>query len=146
MQQTRKQTVSRKETAMKSVTLALAAVLSLAGSAFAADWSIVSPGKDETVLIDRASIHQDGPVTKAWVMHSYSDVRTIGDTAFPHKSRVVLYEFQCAVDKLGFSQWSMSSGELGGGETVWADHVNGVSFYQAAFDPVSVKLVNAVCG
>lgn len=131
---------------MKTATLVLAAILSLGGSAFAADWSMVSPGLDETVMVDRASIHQDGPVTKAWVMHSYSEVRTIGDTAFPHRSRVALYEFQCAVDKLGIAQWSMNAGELGGGATVWADHVNGVSFYQAALDPVSAKLVTAVCG
>lgn len=131
---------------MKTATLVLAAVLSFTGSAFATDWSMVSPGKDETVMVDRASIHQDGPVTKAWVMHSYSEVKTIGDTAFPHKSRVVLYEFQCAEEKLGLAQWSMKAGEFGGGNTVWADHVNGVSFYQAALDPVSAKLVTAVCG
>lgn len=131
---------------MKTAAFVLAAVLGLAGPAVAADWSMVSPGQEETVMVDRASIHQDGPVTKAWVMHSYSEVKTIGDTAFPHRSRVVLYEFQCNLNQLGFAQWSMKSGELGGGATVWADHVNGVSFYQAALDPVSTKLVTAVCG
>ena len=68
---------------MKTMKWVFVVLLLAASPAFAAEWSLVAGSKDEIVFVDRTSIHQDGELKKARVLHSYSKVRTVGDEAFP---------------------------------------------------------------
>lgn len=121
------------------------AALFFAVSAHAADWELVVPGTDEAVFVDRASIHSDGTLKKAWVLRNYSRVQTLGDSSFPHKSKVILYAFRCDALDFGYAQWSFQSGELGSGHTVWADHVKDTTFTEAALDPAMGRVLGEVC-
>ncbi|MGH8632401.1 MAG: surface-adhesin E family protein, partial [Burkholderiales bacterium] len=103
------------------------------------------PGHDEAVYMDRSSVHQDGTLKKVWVLRNYSTVRTLGDSAFPHKSKLILYAFRCEQGEVGYAQWSFQSGELGSGRTVWAHHANGVTFMEAGLDPALNRLLADVC-
>jgi hypothetical protein len=111
----------------------------------AAEWQVVAPGAEETVYVDRASIHRDGTLKKAWVLRNYSSVHTLGDKDFPHRSKVILYAFRCDAGEAGYAQWSFQSGELGSGKTVWADHVGKVTFIEAALDPALNRVLGEVC-
>jgi hypothetical protein len=122
-----------------------AAVLLAASSAFAGEWSLVAGNKDEIVFLDRTSIHQEGDLKKARVLHSYSKVRTIGDEAFPHKSEILLYAVRCEDRSLGFEQWTMTTGEIGSGETVWTGHVVGPSLYQDPRNPIIAGIIDSTC-
>lgn len=106
---------------MKTTKWVFAILMLAASSAFAADWSLVAGNEDEIVFVDRSSIQQDGKLKKARMLHSYSKVRTIGDKAFPHKSAILLYAVSCEDRSLGFEQWIMTAGEIGSGDTVWAE-------------------------
>lgn len=130
---------------MQQLKWIFATLLALAATAQAADWELVVSAQDESVFVDRASIHSDGTLKKAWVLRNYSRVHTLGDTAFPHKSKVILYAFQCDQDAFGYSQWSFQSGELGSGRTVWADHVKETTFTEAALDPAIAQVLGEVC-
>lgn len=124
------------------------AVIALAlGASFAqaADWQVVSPGEDESVFVDSDSVHSDGGLKKAWVLRNYSQVKTLGDDAFPHKSEMILYAFRCEAGEAGYAQWSFHSGELGSGRTVWADNVAHVSMIDASFDPALNRVFERVC-
>jgi hypothetical protein len=130
---------------VKTTKWIFAALLLAAGSAFAGEWSLVAGNKDEIVFLDRTSIQQDGGLKRARVLHSYSKVRTIGDEAFPHKSEILLYAVRCEDRSLGFEQWTMTAGEIGSGETVWAGHVAGPSLYQDPHNPLVVSMIDSVC-
>jgi hypothetical protein len=130
---------------LKTTKWIFAAVLLAASSAFAGEWSLVAENKDEIVFVDRTSIQQDGDLKKARVLHSYSKVRTIGGEAFPHKSEILLYAVRCEDRSLGFEQWTMTAGEIGSGETVWAGHVTGPSLYQDPHNPLAVSMIDSVC-
>jgi hypothetical protein len=121
-------------------------MLALSAPAFASNWSNVSPAESETVYVDRDSIRHEGGLTTAVVLHNYGSVRTIGDTAFPHKSKVIEYAFRCEDASLGYSAWSMRSGELGTGQTVWARRAKSVTYFGAGNDPTHTKLLSEVCG
>jgi hypothetical protein len=133
------------EAVMQQLKWIFATLLALAATAQAADWELVVSAQDESVFVDRASIHSDGTLKKAWVLRNYSRVHTLGDTGFPHKSKVILYAFQCDQDAFGYSQWSFQSGELGSGRTVWADHVKETTFTEAALDPAIAQVLGEVC-
>lgn len=130
---------------MKTVQWILAALLMAAVSAFAGEWSLVATDSDEIVFVDRASIRQDADLKKVLVLHSYSKVQTIGDDAFPHKSEIMLYAVRCEDHSLGFEKWTMTSGEIGSGETIWAGQVERPSLYQDPADAVAVGMIDAVC-
>lgn len=130
---------------MKTVQWILAALLMAAASAFAGEWSLVATDRDEIVFVDRASIRQDADLKKVLVLHSYSKVQTIGDDAFPHKSEIMLYAVRCEDHSLGFEEWTMTSGEIGSGETIWAGQVERPSLYQDPADAVAVGMIDAVC-
>jgi hypothetical protein len=98
------------------------------------------------VYVDRESIRHEGGLTRAVVLHNYSTVRTIGDTAFPHKSKVIEYSFRCDESSLGYSSWKMRSGEFGTGRTVWARQAESVTYFLAGNDPIYARLLNEVCG
>lgn len=114
-------------------------------SAHAAEWELVAPGADESVFVDRASIHSDGTLKKAWVLRNYSRVQTLGDTGYPHRSKLILYAFRCDSLDFGYAQWSFQSGELGSGHTVWADHVRDTTYTEAALDPAIGRVLGEVC-
>lgn len=112
--------------------------------AAAVEWSEVANTRTQTVLVDRDSVHAFNGDVRAWVIHSYNKTETVGDM-YPHRSKVLLYSFACDKRELGYIQWSMQSGQLGTGRTVWADRVEHVSHYPAAGDVADNALVESVC-
>lgn len=130
---------------MKTMKWVIAALLLAGPSAFAADWSLVAGNKDEIVFVDRTSIRQDGGLKKARVLHSYSTVQTVGDEAFPHKSEILLYAVRCENRSLGFEQWTMTSGEIGSGATIWTGHAAGPTFYQDPLNPIVAGIIDTAC-
>lgn len=112
--------------------------------AAAVEWSAVANTETQTVLVDRDSVHAyDGDV-RAWVIHSYNQTESLGDM-FPHRSKVMLYSFACQKRTLGYMQWSMQSGQFGGGQTVWADRTSYVTQYEAGDDVADNALMDSVC-
>ena len=116
-----------------------------ASAANAADWQAVQFGAHESVYVDTDSIHADGALRKAWVLHNYSQTTTLGDSAFPHKSKLILYALRCEAGEAGYSQWSFHAGQLGSGHTVWADSAPSPSMQSAAFDPALEGILEKVC-
>ncbi|MEO8164789.1 MAG: surface-adhesin E family protein [Betaproteobacteria bacterium] len=123
----------------------LTAVLLLASTAFASEWTLVAHNQDEIVFVDRTSVFTIGDLKKARVLRSFSSVQTIGDTAFPHKSEIMLYAVRCEDRTLGFEQWTMTAGEIGTGATVWSGQIERPALYNDANDPVFLSMLNSVC-
>jgi len=125
----------------------VAGVIALSASAaFAGEWSWVGGAKDEVAYLDRSSVMAEGKLIKARVLRSYSQVQTIGDNAFQHKSQILNYAVRCEDRSIGFESWLMTTGEIGTGSTVWAGQVNHATFYRAALDPIAEQVVGAICG
>src|SRR4051812_31120807 len=101
----------------------IAGLLLLASTAFAEEWSLVAQHGDEIVFLDRTSIFEVGELKKARVLRSFSSVRTIGDTSFPHKSEIMLYAVRCEDRSLGFEQWTMTAGEISTGAAGWGGEI-----------------------
>ena len=114
-------------------------------SAFAEEWSLVAQDTDEIVFVDRTSIYHVGNLTKARMLRSFSTVHTIGDSAFPHKSEILLYAVRCEDRSLAFEQWTMTAGEIGTGATVWTGEVAQPSLYKDPRDPTFVSMIASVC-
>lgn len=117
-----------------------------AGAAPAADWEVLNAVPEETMLLDKNSIHQDGSTWKAWAVQSYKQTEYLGEPVYPHRSRVTLYEIDCKTGQLGYSAWSFQSGELGGGTTVWADTAKGVMYFPPDTGSSEAALLARVCG
>jgi hypothetical protein len=132
-------------TANKFCKIAAAALIAVASApALAVDWNTVANTETQTVLVDRDSVHSyDGDV-RAWVVHSFNHTESLGDM-YPHRSRVMLYSVHCGKREIGYLQWSMQSGEFGGGQTVWADRVSHVAYYPTDADTADNALVDSVC-
>lgn len=130
---------------MKPLNWILTALLLASSTTFAAEWTLIAGNKDEIVFVDRSSIHEDGGLKKARVLHSYSKVRTIGDEAFPHKSEILLYSVRCEDRSLGFENWTMTAGEIGSGATVWAGNVSGPTLYQDPLNPIVAGIIDSTC-
>jgi hypothetical protein len=130
---------------MKKARWIIAGLLLLATSAFAGEWSLMGHEGNETVFVDRTSIYSVGDLKKARVLRSFSEVQTIGDQAFPHKSEIMLYAVRCEDRSLGFEQWTMTSGEIGTGATVWTGEIEKASLYKDPGDPVFASMVATVC-
>lgn len=126
--------------------LTLVSTLAVLGSlpAAAVEWSAVANTETQTVLVDRDSVHAHNGDVRAWVIHSYNQTESLGDM-YPHRSKVMLYSFACTQRQLGYIQWSMQSGQFGGGQTIWADRVNYVTHYEAGNDVADNALVDQVC-
>ncbi len=122
-----------------------AATGAMSAGAMAGEWSLVAQDDKEIVFVDRGSIHESGNLKKARVLRSYGYVQTIGDTAYPHKSEILLYAVRCEDRSLGFEQWTMTSGEIGTGATVWAGQIDQPSLYRDPGDPVVTSMVATVC-
>jgi hypothetical protein len=123
----------------------VAALLLLASTAFAEEWSLVGQHGDEIVFLDRTSIFEVGDLKKARVLRSFSSVRTIGDTSFPHKSEIMLYAVRCEDRSMGFEQWTMTAGEIGTGATVWAGQIEQPALYKDPKDPMFIGMITSVC-
>lgn len=124
----------------------VAGVLALAATAsFAGDWSLVAKGDDQIVFVDRSSIREEGDLKTLRVLRSYSTVQTIGDTAFPHKSEILHYAVSCEARSLGFEAWTMTSGEVGTGSTVWTGQVANAALYTDHNDPLVAGIIDATC-
>ena len=130
---------------MKTTRWLLAAVLMLGSSAFAEEWSLVAQDGEEIVFVDRTSIFGVGDVKKARVLRSFSKVQTIGDTAYPHKSEILLYAVRCDERSLAFEQWTMTAGEIGTGATVWTGQIEQPSLYKDPTDPTFLSMIATVC-
>ena len=123
----------------------MAALLLLATTAFAGEWSLVAHDSNEIVFVDRTSIYDVGDLKKARVLRSFSKVQTIGDTAFPHRSEILLYAVRCEDRSLGFEQWTMTADEIGTGATVWAGKTEQPALYKDPYDPTFVSMIDSVC-
>lgn len=128
----------------------LLTILLVPGHALCADWRAVLVADGMAVFVDRESIHadsvhQDQDQLKAWVLKDYSGTRYIGDDFFPHRSALMLYVVACNEQKLGYTQWSLQSGNLGSGRTVWADHISDVSYLDAGADDEHRDVFQMVC-
>jgi hypothetical protein len=130
---------------MRAARWTVAALLLLATTAFAEDWSLVAHDSNEIVFVDRTSIFEVGDLKKARVLRSFSKVQTIGDEAFPHKSEILLYAVRCEDRSLAFEQWTMTAGEIGTGATVWAGQIEQPSLYKDLNDPTEVSMIASVC-
>ncbi|HVY05338.1 MAG TPA: surface-adhesin E family protein [Burkholderiales bacterium] len=130
---------------MKAAKWAIALILLAATSAFAAEWTRVASDGNEVVFVDKGSIHDAGNLKKARVLRSYSTVQTIGDEAYPHKSEILLYAVRCEDRSIGFEQWTMTSGEIGTGSTVWTGQIDQPSLYQDPADPAVIGMIATVC-
>jgi hypothetical protein len=130
---------------MKTARWIVAGLLLLATTAFAEEWSLVAHDSNEIVFVDRTSIFEVGNLKKARVLRSFSTVQTIGDDAFPHKSEILLYAVRCEDRSLAFEQWTMTSGEIGTGATVWSGQVEKPSLYKDPNDPTFVSMIASVC-
>jgi len=132
---------------IKKIFVNLALVFAIAaGAAAAADWEVLNAEPEEAMLLDKNSIHHDGPVWKAWAVQSYKHTEYLGEPVYPHRSRVTLYEIDCKTGQLGYAAWSFQSGELGGGTTVWADTARGVTYFPPDADSSEAALLTRVCG
>lgn len=128
----------------------LIAILLAPSLAPCADWRVVSAADGMSVFVDQESIHEgrfdeDRGRLKAWVLKDYAGTRYIGDDFYPHRSALMLYVVACDEQKLGYTQWSLQSGNLGSGRTVWADHIDAVSFLDADADDESRDVFLMVC-
>jgi hypothetical protein len=130
---------------MKITRWLVAAVLMVASTAFSAEWTLVGQDGNEIVFVDRSSIFAVGDLKKARVLRSFSTIQTIGDTAFPHKSEILLYAVQCRDRSLGFEEWTMTAGEIGTGATVWTGQIAQAVLYKDPDDPVFVGMIASVC-
>jgi len=125
--------------------LSIMASTAFAGQAFAEEWSLVARDADEIVFVDRTSIFEVGDLKKARVLRSFSSMQTIGDTAFPHKSEILLYAVRCEDRSIGFEEWTMTAGEIGTGATVWTGQIEQPSRYKDPTDPTTVAMIASVC-
>jgi hypothetical protein len=123
----------------------VAALLLVASTAFAEEWSFVAQQGDEIVFVDRTSIFEVGDLKKARVLRSFSTVQTIGDSAFPHKSEILLYAVRCEDRSMGFEQWTMTAGEIGTGATVWAGQIEQPALYKDPNDQTFIGMITSVC-
>jgi len=130
---------------MKTIRWLTVALLLLATTAYAQEWSLVAQDRDEIVFVDRSSIYEVGDLKKARVLRSFSKVQTIGDEAFPHKSEILLYAVRCEDRSLAFEQWAMTAGEIGTGTTVWAGEIEEPSLYKDVNDLTELSIIASVC-
>ncbi|MFO1319233.1 MAG: hypothetical protein U1F52_06440 [Burkholderiales bacterium] len=92
----------------------------LSGAALADEWQTLPADGDGSVYLDRGSIARHGNEIDAKVLVNYSSVQTIGDDAFPHRTRVLRYGLSCATGEVRLAGWTFTSGELGSGAVVWS--------------------------
>jgi len=131
---------------MNLKTIIAAALLTASSTAGAATWEMVGSSTDEVLFLDQSSVHTDNGVAKARVLLNYNQITHLGDDMYPHKSKLMLYELDCARRELGYAQWSLHALDLGSGETIWADGANGVAMFRPSIGSPEGRLLDRVCG
>ena len=91
----------------------------LSGAALADEWQPLPIEGEGNAFLDRGSIARRGSEVDATVLVNYSRVQTIGDDAYPHRTRVLRFGLSCATGEVRLSSWTFTSGELGSGGVVW---------------------------
>lgn len=124
--------------------LLASALVLIANAAIAADWRVVSTGQDEVVFVDYESVHNDVGAVKATVLRNYSTTQYLGDW-YPHKSKMIVYRFDCDTSRLGIEQWVFHGDNFGRGRTLWADHERHDAYMRRAADAEDRALVETVC-
>ena len=112
--------------------LLLAPVLAAASlNAFAADWKMVSSTADEQVFIDPQSLNKDTDHSiQVRVLENFAAPADMGKGVYEHMSRVMLVGVDCQKGAVTYQQWSLQTGALGTGSTVWADSMhNGPAYF-----------------
>jgi hypothetical protein len=128
---------------MNARNLFLLVGIGVAVNAAAQDWQPV-PTSDRLVLVDAASIQRQGRSATMQVLESYARRQTIGDDAYPHRSRVVTYQFICAQHRYAVMDWQMFSEPLARGTVVWNGTTQYPSYLEAkAGEPEAVLLARA---
>ena len=112
--------------------LFLAPALAIASlNATAADWKMVSSTADEQVFIDPQSLNKDTDQTiQVRVLENFAEPADMGKGVYEHMSRVMLVGVDCQAGAVTYEHWSLQTGALGTGATVWADSMqNGPAFF-----------------
>ena len=114
--------------------------------AHAADWEVLDALPEQSLMVDKNSIHRDADLWKAWAVSSYTETRYLAHEMIPHKSVLALYQVDCRAGQLGYAAWSFQSGELGGGSTIWADKAESVAYFPPERGSPEEALLVRVCG
>lgn len=129
---------------MKARILALLVAGGISLNAAAQDWQPV-PAPDRLVLVDGASIQRQGATATMRVLESYAGQQTIGDDAYPHRSRLLTYAFNCAHHHYGVAAWQMFSHPLAGGTLVWTGSAQYPSYLDAKSGEPEALLLARAC-
>lgn len=112
----------------------------LSGAALADEWQSLPIQSEGQAYLDRASVARHGGEIDAKVLVNFSRVQTIGDDAFPHRTRVLRYGLSCTTGEVRLSSWTFTSGELGSGNVVWS----GPSVAHTAGKPIDGSVESAL--
>lgn len=112
----------------------------LSGAALADEWQSLPTQTDGQAFLDRASVSRHGGEIDAKVLVNFSRIQTIGDDAFPHRTRVLRYGLSCTTGQVRLASWTFTSGELGSGDVVWT----GPSVAHAARKPIDGSVESAL--
>ena len=116
-------------------------------NAFAADWKMVSSTADEQVFIDAQSLNRDTDRTiQVRVLENFARPADMGTGVYEHMSRVMLVGVDCHAGAVTYRHWSLQTGALGAGATVWADSMqNGPAFFHPDRGSGYERVVLSVC-
>jgi len=116
-------------------------------NAFAADWKMVSSTADEQVFIDPQSLNRDTDRTiQVRVLENYAKPADMGKGVYEHMSRVMLVGVDCQAGAVTYQQWSLQTGALGTGATVWADSMrNGPAYFHPERGSGYARVLVNVC-
>jgi hypothetical protein len=92
---------------------------------------MVSSTADEQVFIDPQSLNKDTDHTiQVRVLENFAKPADMGPGVYEQMSRVMLVGVDCHEGAVTYQQWSLQTGALGTGATVWADSMqNGPAFF-----------------
>lgn len=131
---------------MKLRTLIIAAAAGLSFGVAAQDWQPLPAGQKLVVLADGSSVHRNGVAATLRVLESYAHRQTIGDDAYPHRSRTVDYLFNCVDHTYARTGWTLFERALGQGGVVWQRTVDAPDFVAIAAGSEGADLLDAACG
>lgn len=101
-------------------------------AASAADWLVVASGRDDVLLVDRASLARSGTRAEAWVLRSHESAVRSEDGAREYRSQKIQLVFDCRARTHGTARRIFMSGPLGGGKVVAAETTEPAALHMAA--------------
>jgi len=137
-----------KRIVMNSMKVIFSVLLAVtATNSFASDWNMVASSAEEQVFIDSRSINrEDDGIVQVRILENFAKTNDMGQGVYEHKSRVMLVGVDCHLGALGYQQWSLQSGAIGTGDTVWADGMrDGPSYFRPHAGSAYERVVNTVC-